>query len=60
MTLTELAVSVLMALIEGSQASAFFEDMKEKRLRSLKGRFDGSEGLVGATCGKGYSPGLMW
>ena len=59
MTLTGLASPTLIGLM-GSQVSGFFEDLKGEKFRNLNGRFDGSGWLVGAICGKGYSPGLMW
>ena len=40
----------------GLLVSAFLGDLKDKKLRILNERFDGSERLVGT---KGYSPGLM-
>jgi hypothetical protein len=40
----------------GSVVSGFLENLREKKLRILDERFDGSERLAGA---EGYSPGLM-
>ena len=38
----------------------FLWRLGKKRLRNMERRFEGLRRSVGSTCGKGYSPGLMW